>query len=143
LSLPAAAAAAKTVTIAVVSVGSAKVHDRPPKGTSKGDTVVFRDRLLNATAQFGRKKGARVGADRGTMTFTSAHTARFAGSATFPGGTLTLKGAVRSLPDESLAIPVTSGTGRFAGAKGFLIVGPGNEKALNVYRLTVAGGHVA
>jgi hypothetical protein len=93
--------------------------------------------------QFGKKKGARVGSDRGTMTFTSANTARFSGSATLPGGKLTLKGWVTGLPDNSVAIPVTGGTGVFAGAKGFLIVGPGNAKALNIYRLTVTGSHVA
>jgi hypothetical protein len=137
------AAGAKIVTIQVLSIGAAKVHDRPPKGTSKGDTVVYRDRLVNAKAQFGKKKGVRVGSDRGTMTFTSAHAARFSGSATLPGGTLTLQGRVTALPDNALAIPVTGGTGDFAGAKGYLIVGSGHKQALNVYRLTISSSHVA
>jgi hypothetical protein len=138
------AAAAETLTIEVVSVGvSVHSHDLAPKGTSKGDTVVYRDRLVNAAAQFGKKKGAQVGTDRGTMTFTSAHTARFSGSAVLPGGTLALSGKVTPVSNGYLAIPVTGGTGRYAGATGVLIVGPGQKQALNVYRLTISGGSVA
>src|SRR5207248_3806306 len=80
-------AQARTLTIAVTSVSvSVKPTDRPPHGTSKGDTIVYRDRLLNAKSQFGRAKGAVVGSDSGTMTFTSAHSATFSGIATLPGG---------------------------------------------------------
>jgi hypothetical protein len=128
------------ITSQVVSIGSAKVNDRPPKGSSKGDTVVYRDRLMNAVAQFGRKKGARVGSDRGTMTFTSAHRARFDGRARLPGGTLTLKGRVIALPNNAFAIPVTAGTGDYTGAKGYLVVA-GGKTALNVYRLTISAAH--
>jgi dirigent-like protein len=132
------AAEAKKVTIVLTSVSiSAKQNDRSPKGTSKGDTIVYRDRLLNAKAQFGRPKGAPVGADRGTMTFTSAHAARFSGVAIVPGGTLELEGKVIALPNRSLAIPVTGGTGDFAKAKGFVVVGPGTRRALNTYTLTL------
>src|SRR6476469_6601265 len=78
-------AEAKKLTIAVTSVSiSIKPTDVAPTGASKGDTVVYRDRLLNAKAQFGRVKGAAVGSDRGTMTFTSAHTATFSGVAVLP-----------------------------------------------------------
>jgi hypothetical protein len=138
--LLAPAAAAKTVTIEVISVGlTVRAHDRPPKGTSKGDTVVQRDRLVNATKQFGKKRGTVIGSDHGTMTFTGAHSARFRGSAVLPGGTLTLNGKVSAGANGYLAIPVTAGTGRYEGAKGILIVGPGQRQALNVYRLTIAG----
>jgi len=132
------AAAAKKVTLALTSVSiSAKQNDVAPKGTSKGDTIVYRDRLLNAKAQFGRASGAAVGADRGTMTFTSPHAARFSGVAVLPGGTLTLEGKVIALPNRSLAIPVTGGTGDFARAKGYVLVGPGTKRALNTYTLTL------
>jgi len=134
----AAAANADTRTIKVTSVElSLKSNDRPPKGVSKGDTIVYRDRLLNAAAQFGRKQGAVVGSDRGTMTFTSAHAATFKGVAVLPGGTLTLSGSVVALSSTSFAIPVTGGTGSFAGATGFVLVGPGKKKSLNTYSLTV------
>jgi len=132
------AAAAKKLTIAVTSVSiSIKPTDVAPNGASKGDTVVYRDRLLNAKAQFGRAKGAAVGSDRGTMTFTSAHAATFSGVAVLPGGTLRLEGKVAALPNNALAIPVTGGTGRFAKAKGFVLVGPGSKRALNTYALTL------
>ena len=132
------AAEAKKLTIAVTSVAvSVKPKDVAPKGTSKGDTIEYRDRLLNAKAQFGRAKGAAVGSDRGTMTFTSAHAARFSGVAVLPGGTLRLEGKVLALPGRSLAIPVTGGTGRFANAKGYVVVGPGTKRALNTYSLTL------
>jgi Dirigent-like protein len=132
------AAEAKKVTIAVTSVSiSVKPTDVAPTGTSKGDTIEYRDRLLNAKAQFGRAKGAAVGSDRGTMTFTSAHAATFSGVAVLPGGTLRLEGKVIALPGKSLAIPVTGGTGRFAKAKGYLLVGPGTKRALNTYTLTL------
>lgn len=140
------AAAAKTITLQVRSVGiSAVSHDRLPKGASKGDTIVQHDRLLNAVAQFGRKKGAAVGSDHGTMTFTSARTARFDGVAVLPRGTLTLKGKVTAAQGGILVIPVTGGTGAYRGAKGILLVGPGQKRALNVYRFTIdnASGNVA
>jgi hypothetical protein len=132
------AAEAKKVTLAVTSVStSAKSSDVAPTGTSKGDTIVYRDRLLNAKAQFGRAKGAAVGSDRGTMTFTGPHAATFSGVAVLPGGTLRLQGKVIAVSGKSLAIPVTGGTGRFAGAKGFVLVGPGTKRALNIYSLTL------
>jgi hypothetical protein len=138
------AAAAKKLTIAVTSVSiSIKPTDVAPKGASKGDTVVYRDRLLNAKAQFGRAKGAAVGSDRGTMTFTGPHGARFSGVAVLPGGTLRLEGKVLPQPDKSLAIPVSGGTGRFAKAKGFVLVGPGSKRALNIYALTLPAIPVA
>jgi allene oxide cyclase-like protein len=126
--VPAAQAAKLTIVVTSVSL-SAKTTDVAPKGTSKGDTVVFRDRLLNA-------KGAVVGSDRGTMTFTSARTATFSGEAVLPGGTVRLRGAVVSV-GTSLAIPVSGGTGRFAKAKGYVVVGPGDKRALNTYTLTI------
>jgi hypothetical protein len=132
------AAEAKKLTIAVTSVSiSVKPTDVAPKGASKGDTVAYRDRLVNAKAQFGRAKGAAVGSDRGTMTFTSAHAARFSGVAVLPGGTIRLEGKVSALPNKTLVIPVTGGTGRFAKAKGFVLVGPGSKRALNTYALTL------
>jgi hypothetical protein len=145
---PAAAQARSdaTLVIKVTSVSvTQKTNDKPPKGTSKGDTIVFHDNLLNAAAsQFGKKSGAKVGIDRGTMTFTSAHAARFDGVATLPGGTLTLKGQVAASQDgKSLIIPVTGGTGRFKGAHGTLLVGPGVKRSLNTYTLTLPVAPVA
>lgn len=131
------AAQAEKLTISVTSVVvSARKTDVVPKGTSKGDTIAMRDRLLNGKAQFGKKKGAVVGSDHGTMTFTGAHTARFSGVAVLPGGTLRLDGNVVPVTN-GLVIPITGGTGRFAKATGFVVVGHGDKTAPNTYVLTL------
>ena len=134
-----AAAAAPSLKIQVTSVAvSITPHDLAPKGASKGDTVVYRDRLVNVKAQFGKKRGAVVGSDQGTMTFTGPHTATFAGIATLPKGTLTLKGPVTALPNGGLTIPVVGGSGRYAKAHGTLTVGPGQDRVLNTYTVAFA-----
>jgi hypothetical protein len=145
LAAPAASAAAATRTIKVTSVSVAyKETDKPPKGASKGDTIKYSDRLLNAVSkQFGRKKGAVIGSDHGTMTFTSAHSATFDGVADLPGGTLRLSGTVVGIASNSFAIPVTGGTGTFAGATGYVVVGPGEKRSLNTYALTFPSAPVA
>lgn len=136
-------AEAGRLTFVVTSVGlTSKRTDVLPAGTSKGDRIVMRDRLLNAKAQFGRAKGAVVGSDHGTMTFTSAHAARFSGVAVLPGGTLVLSGKVVVLT-AGLAIPVTGGTGRFARAKGYVLVGRGTKRVLNTYSLSLPSIPVA
>jgi Dirigent-like protein len=134
----AAAGGSDTQTIRVTSVTVKLVtHDVAPKGASKGDTVTYRDKLLNATAaQFGKSKGTRVGSDSGKLTFTSANTAVFDGEASLPGGTLTLRGNVIGLRDGGLVIPVTGGTGTFAHMTGTLTVGAGSQNVPNTYHLT-------
>lgn len=142
--IAASPAAAGQLTFEVTSVAlSVTPTDTAPKGTSKGDTIEYRDRLLNVDARFGRAKGAAVGSDHGTMTFTSAHTATFSGTAVLPGGTLRLEGKVIALPNHSFVIPVSGGTRRFAKAKGYVLVGPGDTKALNTYVLTLPTAPVA
>ncbi len=141
--LPAGAASASTLEIKVISVTvSVASHDVGPKGASKGDTVVYRDNLVNAAPQFGKKTGDEVGSDTGTMTFTGIHTATFHGKAILPGGTLTLSGSVYSSP-QGLVVPVSGGTGKFAHYKGTLLVGPGSKRVRNTYRLTRPSGPVA
>jgi uncharacterized membrane protein len=129
-----AGAANKTILVTSVTL-KMETHDIGAKGVSKGDTIVYRDRLLNAATQFGRKKGARVGSDRGTLTFTGAHTAKYDGSATLPGGTVTLRGLVTGVPGGGLIVPVVGGTGAFAHVHGTLTVGAGRNHVLNTYRL--------
>ena len=47
----------------------ANVHDRAPKGKlNAGDSIAFRDLLLNRKPQFGKKTGKPVAYDVGTMT---------------------------------------------------------------------------
>jgi hypothetical protein len=132
------AGATTTVTIKVTSVTIAlHRHDVRPKGASKGDTVVDHDRLLNAVAQFGKKKGAPVGADNTTTTFTGPHSATIKGTVTLPGGTLTLGGELVGLSNGDLAVQVVGGTGKYADARGSLVVGTGRNRVLNTYRLVL------
>jgi hypothetical protein len=134
------AAQAENLTIQLTSVViKVTAVDRKPKGTSKGDRVIQRNKLFNAVKQFGKTRGARVGTDQGTIVFTSAHTERYDGVTHLPGGTIRVKGPVKLLLDGAIRIPVVGGTGRFAKAKGMLYVGSGEEKVLNVYELTLPG----
>ena len=93
--VPSATPAGRRKTIEVFSI-TTSVHrvDQPPKGVSDGDTVSSSDRLVNAKAQFGLRSGARVGNDHGRFTYTGTHTASYAGEASLPGGTVTVRGAV-------------------------------------------------
>jgi hypothetical protein len=134
------AAQAESLTIQVTSVViKVTAIDKKPKGTSKGDRVIQRNKLINAVRQFGKPKGARVGTDEGTVTFTSAHTNRYDGVARLPDGTIRVKGAVRLLLGGGIRIPIVGGTGRYAAATGVLDVAAGDERVLNVYRLTLPG----
>jgi hypothetical protein len=142
--VPSAIAANGQKRIEVISVAT-WVHrvDQPPKGVSEGDTVASRDRLLNATRQFGLRSGARIGSDHGRFTYTSTHSASYSGEASLPGGTLTLRGVVLVRADGELMIPIVGGSGRYKGATGFLTIGPGKHRALNTYELTIPGANVA
>jgi dirigent-like protein len=133
-------ARAETVTIQVKSV-VIKVTpvDRAPKGRSTGDRVIQRNKLTNAVRQFGKPKGARVGTDSGTVTFTSANTARFDGVARLPGGTIKIRGNLRPLANGGIQIPIAGGTGRYARATGTVTVEAGDDPVLNVYRVTLPG----
>lgn len=136
LGAPPVAAAARTIEVTSVTV-SMVGRDVKPKGPSTGDSVTYRDRLLNAAPQFGKRRGAVVGWDQGKLTYRTAHTATFAGKATLPGGTLRLSGAVYSTPSGGLVVPIVGGTGRYSGARGTLTVGPGRDHVLNTYSFTL------
>jgi hypothetical protein len=146
LVLTAASSAAPRPTriILVTSITVKSVsHDIAPKGPSAGDTVVYSDTLLNAAAQFGKRKGERVGTDRGKALVVANQGAVLHGTATLPGGTLTISGPITPLANGGLTVAVTKGTGAFAHMRGTLTVGPGKARALNTYRLTRSSGLVA
>jgi hypothetical protein len=91
--------------------------ESPPTGRSKGDRLVLTDQLINPSAQFGQAAGATVGSDRFNLTFTSAELADVQGSATLPGGTISLRGHM-NLASATFSLTVTGGTGTFAQAQG-------------------------
>jgi len=135
MSAPAPAAVSKTLVIRLKSVTvSSSGVDKSPKGLSRGDVIHARFRLLNAAPQFGRKVGVAVGKERSTYTFLSATHVTLRGTVTLPGGTIRYGG--HAAVGSSAPVPVVGGTGRFAGARGRLVVGEGNSP-LNTYYLTV------
>jgi len=110
---------------------------------SDGDTVTSTDKLLNAKAQFGKRSGARIGSDHGRFTYTSTHSASYAGEASLPGGTVTVRGVVLVRADGRLMIPIVGGSGRYKDAIGFVTIGPGAKRVLNTYDLTLPRANVA
>lgn len=134
------------VTITVVSHVRVSIpHDIAPKGReNKGDYLKYQSLLLNSGPQFGKKKGVPVGWDKGTLTYLSPTLARFNGSAHFPGqGTITYRGVMKDIGHGNSSIAIVGGGGKYTGARGILIIGPGDLKALNTFRFTVPSGAVA
>jgi hypothetical protein len=130
------ATAPTSIVITVKSVTTASIPtDKAPKGASKGDRVLLRDRLVNVSRQFGKPAGAVVGRDEGVLVLTSANSGTFDGVATLPGGTIRLHGVIRN-GGESYS--VVGGSGRYAHARGTITVGSG-KSPLNTYRLKLGG----
>jgi hypothetical protein len=50
---------------------------------------------------------------------------------------------MKELPNGSNTVKIIGGSGKFVGAKGVLIIGPGDQRALNTFRFTLPGGAVA
>jgi len=135
---PSAAASPPSVIRLVSITTSESSVDVPPRKDSAGDRQLFASRLLNARRQFGKPKGAVVGADHGTMKLTSPTSALLKTVATLPGGTIIAGGPLLSAGNGAVSVTVVSGTGLFAGAHGTLtILKPtGPKTAVNVYRLS-------
>jgi hypothetical protein len=134
------------MTITVVSHVRVSIpHDTPPTGKeNKGDYLKYQSLLLNTEPRFGKKKGVAVGWDKGTLTYLSATVARFTGAAHFPGqGSIQYRGVMRSLANGNSSIKIVGGGGKYTGAKGILIIGPGDETALNIFKFTLPSGSVA
>jgi hypothetical protein len=132
------AGAATSVTLVFTSYTTiTKTHDITPRGkVNKGDSIEFKDLLVAAKNQLGKKKGRPVAFDAGTVSYTSATTQRIDGVTTVPGvGTIVFRGAMTSMKDGTTRVPVVRGTGSFKGAKGTLIIGKGEQKAPNTYVL--------
>jgi hypothetical protein len=135
-----AQARSQTVTIELTSVIAQQVtHDLAPKGKlSKGDYAAFRDLLLNRKQQFGKKVGAPVGYDVGKMTSTGGTKTKISVKAIFPKiGTITYGGPFVTKKDGTTIVPITGGTGGFAGATGTVVIGAGEKKSPNTYIVTV------
>jgi hypothetical protein len=137
------AAAGTSVTIRVlVTPVTRTIEDVPPRTLkttgewSKGDTLSGTSILRNATAQFGKPRGARVGTSSFTDVALSSRLVREDGVARLPGGTVHVRGIAPIGP--TVKIPVVGGTGVYAGARG-VVEGRhlANGVTLNVCRLQV------
>ena len=141
---PGATSTEKSVTFSVKSfVRIARPHDFPPKGKeNKGDFLEIRSILASIGPIFNvRKKNVPVGWDDATLVYLNEKgKARLRGKAIFRGqGTILYRGVMKDLPGGKTSVAVVSGTGKFRGAKGVLIIGPGELKALNTFRITLPG----
>ncbi len=135
------------MTITILSVTRVTVpHDSSPKGReNKGDYIEYKALLLTIGPIFGKqKKNQPIGWEAGTQTYTSSTDVRVVGEATFPGqGTIKFKGAMKSLKKGFVSVRIVGGTGKFTGAQGVLLIGPGDLKSVNTYRLNLPGVGVA
>jgi hypothetical protein len=141
-----APAQAQTVKILLSSVSTVQIlHDTPPKHkVNKGDSVFFKDLLLNKVAQFGKKRNQPVAFDVGTVTYTSPVARKLICVATFPGiGTITYGGVVVDHKDGTTSFPIIRGTGGFKHAKGTVTFGPGGSTPPNTFTVTVPGNPIA
>jgi hypothetical protein len=119
---------ATSVTLVFTSYTTiTKTLDKPPRGKpNAGDKIQFKDLLVATDNQLGKRKGKPVGYDAGTVLYTSAKAQSIQGVTTFPGyGTVTFGGAMKSMKDGTVHVPVLKGTGSFKGAHGTLIIGEG------------------
>jgi hypothetical protein len=132
--------ASLTIRLLSVTTQVGLQKDVAPKNVaSQGDVLWQKSVLRNAVAQFGKPKGALVGNDRGTMTLVSRTVFDTSGVAVLPGGTIRFAGRQSATANDG-SIPVTGGTGRYAGARGRLEVRSLNAdgtRTSNVYRLTL------
>jgi hypothetical protein len=131
----------RKLTIKVLSRTQVAIpHDLPPKEReNKGDWIQYKALLLTVGPLFGKRhKNQPVGFEAGTQTYTNATDARVRGKTTFPGqGTIRYRGMMKELRNGMISVPIVGGTGKFAGAKGVLLIGPGQVESVNTYRLTI------
>jgi predicted metal-binding membrane protein len=133
-----------TLIKVMTAQGPNKRHPHPPPGDA-GDTFDSSLILFNLGPQFGKPAKKMVGSMRFSYTlrkvcsgFTSkcSATADFETTTTLPGGTIVAGGRGISIAKPTITVPVTGGTGRYAGARGTVTMGPLSTET-NVYRLTL------
>ncbi len=123
---PAAAAAkshTRTITIKARSqVDRVQAIDNAPAGTSAGDVLVFTEKLFNS-------RGRRIGSDAAVCTRLFDATSLCVGTYKLRGGRVMVQLLQPGLTG-TYRQAITGGTGRFAGARGTVIVAqrPGGDR---------------
>jgi hypothetical protein len=103
---------------------------------TEGDTIGSAGILRNASAQFGKPKGAVVGGDRSILTVTKPPRALIHVQVNLPGGSLRVEGVFTFGTTKVINLPVVAGAGTFVGARGSVASSQlSGRRALNVYRL--------
>jgi hypothetical protein len=109
----------------------ARAVDAPPTGTSAGDQLVFTERLLDA-------RGRVVGTDAATCVRLFDQRSLCTGTYVLPGGQLMVQ-LVQPGPTGVYAQAVTGGTGRYAGARGTVVVDQRADGDRFTFRVRASG----
>ncbi len=117
--------------------GPTTAHPHPPSGGT-GDSYVSSLELLNRkAAQLGKPAHSAIGTMEFTYTLrkqcpasqpSCVATADFDTVSMLPGGTVLASGKSISISETTITIPVTGGTGRYAGATGTVTISPSSQK---------------
>jgi hypothetical protein len=123
--------------------GPTIAHAHVPAGGA-GDSYASSLELLNRkVAQFGKPAWTRIGSMEFSYTPRNqcpsaaracVATADFDTVSMLPGGTVLASGKSISISNPTITIPVTGGTGRYAGATGTVTISPSSRK-LSTYEL--------
>jgi hypothetical protein len=138
----------RKLTFEVMSfVRIAQPFDIKPKGKeNRGDYIKLRSLLVSIGPIFNvSKKNVAVGWDNSTLVYLNEKgKARLRGKAVLRGqGTILYRGVMKDLPGGKSSVPIVDGSGKFRGAKGVLIIGPGQLKAKNTFQLRLPGAITA
>lgn len=111
--------------------------DLAPRGkVNRGDVVSAKSVLRNGVAQFGRRRGARVGRVVATFHVVSSRKARIALRLTLPNGELEALGGPSTAPWHG-RLRVVHGTGRFQGARGVGELRQYLDRSTSTFRLVL------
>jgi hypothetical protein len=128
-----------------ISQGPTYRHPHPPAGDA-GDVFSTTLQIFAVTPEFGKGANAKLGSMTFSYTLHGSCSSAAAGCSgttsintvtTFPGGTLVANRVDVPFSKAGFVLPILSGTGRFAGAKGSVAVAPAGQAQSN-YTITLA-----
>jgi hypothetical protein len=122
-----------------IAQGPTLRHANPPAGDA-GDVFSTTLTIFATTPEFGKSVNAKLGSMSFSYTLHGSCSSAAAGCSgstdittvtTFPGGTLVADGKHVPFSKAGFVLPIQSGTGRFAGAKGSVAVAPAGQAQSN------------